>query len=198
MSTTCSPLPGAVLRVVEHALIELFCDPSARACCAPRGSLWSAAQALDASALVSHSWRPDAGRRYESLGAALERRVSERSAPPPRRARIAASARRAAGAVEALAAGASPPRRALDELAEATIALATVGVQTWEAERAAPRSRAARQLQTAAHGLAMHRQTAELLHAASGETRPVRSGRDGVGGRLRSHCRGDCRRSPWQ
>jgi hypothetical protein len=172
---------GTVLRVVEHALIELIRDPRVRACCEPRGSLWCAAQALDASALVSHRWRSAAGRRFQALGSALERRVQDGSGPPPSSALIAAGARRAIGVLEEIAGGAPPTPRALDVLDEAALALATVGIQVWSAERAVQSSGASPRLGAVAQALAVDRQTAELLATATNEAGALHAEQDGVG-----------------
>jgi hypothetical protein len=172
---------GAVLGVVEHALIELVGDPSARDCCDPSGSLWCAAQALDASALVSHRSRPAAGRRFQALGIALERRVQEGPDRARSRALVAATARRAAQALEQLALGAQPPQRSLEELDEATVGLATIAIHTWDAGRLARRSGSSPQLHAVARGLAIHRRATTLLEAATGEARAASAEADGAG-----------------
>ena len=149
---------GALLHVVERALIELSRGPSARPGCERQGALWAAAQALDASAVVWHRFEPGAGRRFGALGRRLQQQVGEPCAPQPSAALIAAASLRGGLAIDRLAVGEEPTRLALADLEASALTLATVGVTLRGGGGAAARSDSA----AAPDAVALHRLAEEV------------------------------------
>jgi hypothetical protein len=158
---------GATLHMVEHTLIELGRDLSARPGCEPRSALWSAAQALDASAVVWHRFEPSAGRRFGVLGRRLQERIGEPRAPQPSAALIAAASRRGVLALDRLAIGEEPRHPALADLEDATLTLAAIGVALRGESDTAARSDPG----AAPNAVALHRLAEEVARLAGARAR---------------------------
>jgi uncharacterized protein YdbL (DUF1318 family) len=157
---------GALLSAVEHALIDQVHAPKASCGSEPRGGIWCAAQALDASALAWHAARPAAERRFVALGARLQQQVSESPRPELSAASVAATVRTASDALEQLALGAPRQEAALRALEDAAIALAAIAVQSWTAAQLRPP--ASRMVDRT---LTIHRLAAQVATAAAFEAR---------------------------
>jgi hypothetical protein len=122
---------GAALAAVERRLVELLMTSCERSGADPRGPMWCAAQSLDVTALVWHRVQPDAGRRFDALGTHLQLLHDRDSTACASAARVATSARAAAGALEQIAVRTSGADTALNTLERATLELAAVGVRMW-------------------------------------------------------------------
>jgi hypothetical protein len=168
---------GAVLAVVEQALIERVGDPAAGSPCEPRGSLWCTAQALDTTALLWHRLKPAAGRRYGALGASLQHHVSTARVPAASTSFAAATARTAAAALEQLAGRTRPRDAALEAFESAAVALAGMGVRLWEQ---CPRSGQPRRSGVFNGTLAMRWRAAEVATVAVGLVRSAPADRYGA------------------
>ena len=163
-SSTVNVLWGVFNLVVAYVLIERVGDPAGESACEPRGSLWCAAQALDATALLWHRLRPAAGRRFGALGASLQHHVRTARAPAASRSFAAATARSAGAALEQLASRTRPLDDALEEFEGATVALGCMGVRLW-AERCRPSHPGGSAVNRA---VAVRRHAAEVAVVAAG------------------------------
>lgn len=104
---------GLALHSVERGLVDVVRDPAASPAVGPRGSIWCAAQALDASALAWQRLHPEAGWRYDALGMRLEREMAVHSRFALTATYVAATSRRANAALEQPASGVEPLETAL-------------------------------------------------------------------------------------
>jgi hypothetical protein len=119
------------LHSVERGLVDVVRDPAASPAVGPRGSIWCAAQPLDASALAWQRLHPEAGWRYDALGMRLEREMAVHSRFALTATYVAATSRRANVALEQPASGVEPSETALEAFEAAAVALAATGIQAW-------------------------------------------------------------------
>lgn len=119
------------LHSVERGLVDVVRDPAASPAVGPRGSIWCAAQALDARALAWQRLHPEAGWRYDALGMRLEREMAVHSRFALTATYVAATSRRANVALEQPASGVEPSETALEAFEAAAVALAATGIQAW-------------------------------------------------------------------
>jgi hypothetical protein len=161
---------GTVLRAVDHRLVELIREPEVSSSRGPRGGIWCAAQALDASVMAWQRLRPSDGRRPRAFGSRLEQRIAESPLPALSTASVAATSRIASAALEQLARSLGPPETALRALEEAAVELAATGIAVWaDARLRRPEGSLVDRTVT------MHRLAADVGAAAAIEERACRS-----------------------
>ena len=142
-----------------------------------RGALWSAALALNASAVVWHRLEPSAGRRFGELGIQLQERVRGNRVPPASAALLAAVSRRGALALERPLVGEERRSRALADLDDAALTLAAIGVTLHGDVGPARRSG----LHAVSHALALHMVGEEVAAVAGTRARAAVAQYDAAG-----------------
>lgn len=130
---------GISLRTVESPLIDLIALRETRSA---RSSLWCAAHALDASAVVWGRLQPGP-LRYRELVARLEKRLERQRGAPPTATAAAVGLRTGAWALEDLARCDTSRGDALDALEDGAVTLAALAVSLWMMQPNPPQRRAA-------------------------------------------------------
>ena len=167
---------GALLNAVNHRLVQLIGEPETGTPCRPLGSIWCAAQALNASVLSWQRLRPAAAPRFGVLVSRLERRMTEQTVPALSTSSVAATSRIASTALHDLILGPGRPEPALHRLEDAAVGLAASSIAAWQDTQLLRRRRG-----LIDRTVAMHRLAANVGAVAAFEEQGPGTGRDGAG-----------------